>query len=111
MPFTWWNRLRSHSPPVPRAGAAGRRCRPGVEPLEDRRVLSTLVALSTNNQLLAFDSSAPGTIQGPLPIIGLQAGESVLGIDFRPSTGQLYALGSSNHLYVIDPKSGAATQV
>jgi hypothetical protein len=79
--------------------------------LEDRRVLSPLVALSTNNQLLAFDSSAPGTIEGVLPITGLPSGESIVGIDVRPKTGQLYGLGSSNHLYVINTPSGAVTQV
>jgi hypothetical protein len=82
-----------------------------VEPLEDRRLLSNLVALSTDNQLLAFDSAAPGTIEARRPVTGLQPGEALLGIDFRPSTGQLYALGSSDRLYVIDPTSGAATPV
>jgi hypothetical protein len=69
------------------------------------------VALSTNNQLLAFDSSSPGTIQTRGAITGLQTGESILGIDFRPSTGQLYGLGSSNRLYVISTSTGAATPV
>ena len=54
---------------------------------------------------------APGTIQGALPITGLQSGESVLGIDFRPANGKLYALGSSSRLYVVNPTSGAATAV
>src|SRR5262245_60496144 len=111
MPFPRWTPFRLRPSPPPARRAAGRRCRPGVEPLEDRLTPSTLIALSTNNQLLAFDSSAPGTIQGVLPITGLQAGESVLGIDFRPATGQLYGLGSSNRLYVVNPNSGAATPV
>jgi hypothetical protein len=106
---TWWDRL--WLPPPPRARAAGRRRGPGVKPLEDRRVPSTLVALSTGNQLLASDSGAPGTVQGRLPVTGLQPGESLLGIDFRPSTGQLYGLGSSDRLYVIDTNSGAAAAV
>lgn len=42
-------------------------------------------------------------------ISGLQAGETVLGIDFRPLTGQLYALGSNSWVYRIDPTTGAAT--
>src|SRR5262249_4813552 len=105
MPSPWWNLVRSPSSP-PR-----RRCRPAVEPLEDRRVLTALVALSTKNQLLAFDSSAPGTIQGTLPVTGLQASEALLDIDFRPSTGQLYALGSSNRIYTVNTTSGVATPV
>jgi hypothetical protein len=46
-----------------------------------------------------------------VPITGLQAGEGILGIDLRPSTGQLYALGSTSRLYTINPATGAATQV
>src|SRR5262245_42703979 len=111
MPLTWRTRPRSHSSPPPRRRAATRRCRPGIEPLEDRCVPTALVALSTSNQLLGFDSSAPGTIQATLPITGLQPGESILDIDFRPRTGQLFGLGSSNRLYAINPSSGAAAQV
>jgi hypothetical protein len=44
-------------------------------------------------------------------ITGLQDGEKVLGIDMRPATGQLYALGSSNRLYTINMASGAAAAV
>src|SRR5690348_6559563 len=111
MRFAWWNHFWSHSSPSPRRRAAGRRCRPRIEPLEDRCVLTALLALSTDNQLLAFDSSTPGTVQSTVPITGLQTGESILGIDFRPAAGQLYGLGSSNRLYTIDPTTGAATQV
>src|SRR5206468_8811104 len=96
--------------PCPRPRVPRRQCRPWIEFLEDRRLLSSLVALSMNNQLVAFDSGAPGTIQATLPITGLQSGESILGIDFRPGTGQLYGLGSSNRLYVIN-MSGAAAPV
>ena len=44
-------------------------------------------------------------------ITGLQPGESVLAIDVRPATGQLYALGSTSRLYIIDVVTGAARQV
>jgi 3D (Asp-Asp-Asp) domain-containing protein len=44
-------------------------------------------------------------------IMGLQPGETLLGVDFRPNTGELFALGSSNRLYTIDPETGTATQV
>ena len=45
------------------------------------------------------------------PITGLAAGESVLGIDFRPLNGQLYALGSNSNIYSLNTASGAATLV
>ena len=62
------------------------------------------------NNLLIFDLTAPG-FAVTRPITGLQAGESVLGIDMRPATGQLYALGSSSRLYTINMSSGAASAV
>lgn len=44
-------------------------------------------------------------------ITGLQAGESLVGIDFRPVNGQIYGLGSNSRLYTINASSGAATFV
>src|SRR5206468_4839348 len=42
---------------------------------------------------------------------GLQAGETILGIDVRPTTGQLFGLGSTSRVCVINPMNGAATAV
>lgn len=70
-----------------------------------------LYALTTNNRLLRFTGGAPGTGQGDVAISGLQANENLLGIDFRPATGQLFGLGSTSRLYTIDANSGAATAV
>jgi 3D (Asp-Asp-Asp) domain-containing protein len=44
-------------------------------------------------------------------ITGLQTGESLVGIDFRPNDGQLYGVGSTNRLYSINVSTGVATQV
>jgi hypothetical protein len=44
-------------------------------------------------------------------ITGLGAGETILGMDFRPATGQLYALGSTSRIYIINLTTGVATQV
>lgn len=41
-------------------------------------------------------------------ITGLQPGEKILAIDFRPATGQLYGLGSTSRVYVIDQEFGNA---
>lgn len=70
-----------------------------------------LYALTDNNRLLRFTAGAPGTITGDSAIAGLQANENLIGIDFRPATGQLFGLGSASRLYTIDPASGAATAV
>jgi hypothetical protein len=70
----------------------------------------TIYGVTSTNVLLTFDSATPGTTTS-VAITGLQAGENVLGIDLRPATGQLYALGSTSRLYTINPATGAATQV
>ena len=67
--------------------------------------------VTSTNTLITFTSDAPGASRTALPITGLQAGEQILGIDLRPAGGQLFALGSSNRLYVITPVSGAARAV
>jgi hypothetical protein len=72
---------------------------------------ATAYALTSTNQILVFDTSIPTTITTTLSISGLQTGESVLGLDVRPATGQLYALGSTSRLYVIDTTTGTARQI
>ncbi len=44
-------------------------------------------------------------------ITGLQMGETISAIDFRPATGQLYGLSSAGRLYVINPETGAARMI
>ncbi len=68
-------------------------------------------AVTVTNNLLSFNSAAPDTILNTLPLSGLQAGEIMLAIDFRPATGQLFGLGSSNRIYTINTTTGAATAV
>jgi hypothetical protein len=85
--------------------------RPRVEPLEDRSTPTALYGLTTAGGLVTFDSLAPGTVSSPITITGLQTGETLLGLDARPSTGQLYGIGSTSRVYVIDTTSGAATPV
>ncbi len=66
----------------------------------------------TNDQsLVTFDATNPGSIQSGVFISGLAGGERALGIDFRPATGELYALGSFNNLYTVNPATGQATAV
>jgi hypothetical protein len=66
---------------------------------------------SSGQTLISFDSSAPGSLQTGVAISGLQTNETVKGIDFRPSTHELFALGSSSRLYVLNPVTGVATEV
>ena len=66
--------------------------------------------------LVSFDLTAPGIIAPPVPIVGLTAGETLVGIDFRPANGLLYGLGvnagaDTATLYVISTGTGVAGAV
>jgi hypothetical protein len=69
-----------------------------------------IVGLTSQNQLVSFRANAPANIFVTQPVTGI-AGDSLRAIDFRPSNGQLYALGSSSRLYTINPVTAAATAV
>jgi hypothetical protein len=73
-----------------------------VELLEQRIAPANAFGVSNTGNLIRFDLASPGTIVSAAPITGLAAGETILGIDFRPLTGELYALGSTSRLYVLD---------
>ena len=67
--------------------------------------------------LITFDSGAPGIIRSAVNFGGgLAAGQAVVGIDFRPATGQLYALGynattTAASIYTVNLGTGALTAV
>ncbi|TAE22998.1 MAG: DUF4394 domain-containing protein [Cytophagales bacterium] len=62
------------------------------------------------NRLMTFNPLSPGT-----PIMrmltGLQMGEMLVGIDFRPANGQLYGISNMSRMYTINTANGAATAV
>lgn len=71
------------------------------------------IALTAANQLIRFNTAAPG-IQTTVSINGVDAGETLVGLARRPATGQLYALGinaaaNTGTLYRLDPQGGGAT--
>lgn len=69
----------------------------------------TYVATSKNR--LLFVSRASGTVASEVSVTGLANSETILGIDARPSNGQLYALGSTGVVYSLNVETGAATSV
>lgn len=77
---------------------------------------TSIVTLSDDGtQLSRFLSTTPGTV-ATVTIAGVNAGETLVGIDYRPQTGQLFSLGVNSSsdtgtVYIIDPQSGAATVV
>ena len=49
--------------------------------------------------LITFDTATPGVTSAPVVVTGLGAGETLVGIDFRPATGQLFGVGSGSTVY------------
>jgi hypothetical protein len=78
---------------------------------DDDDPVTNAFAIGSSNNLLSFDISNPGKINSDKAITGLQTGEVILAIDIRPSTGQLYGLGSTSRLYMIDKTTAVATAV
>jgi hypothetical protein len=67
-----------------------------------------LYAVTEGNALVTLHSDSPGALRASLPITGLQESEQVLALDVRPKSGQLYVLGSTSRVYVVNTASGAA---
>ena len=89
-----------------------------IEPLETRIAPATIFAIDNANGLVSFDSADPTVVSTTTPVTGLQAGEVLKTIDFRPADGLLYGIALSGaampftgRLYQIDVATGAATAV
>jgi hypothetical protein len=69
--------------------------------------------LRADNSIAAIDVDNPTAVGAPIPIAGLNAGDQLVGIDFRPMNGFLYGLGfnsgaGSVTLYAISYRTGAS---
>jgi len=62
--------------------------------------------VTASGQLAKYNAMSPGTAISSVAISGLQAGESIAAIDFRPATGELYGMGSTSRLYIINLATG-----
>ena len=67
------------------------------------------IVLTASGKLLSLNLDTPATTRTSMGITGLQAGESIVGIDYRPADGQLYGVASSGRIYTLNPNTGAAT--
>jgi 3D (Asp-Asp-Asp) domain-containing protein len=67
--------------------------------------------VTQDNRLVTFQSDNVTNVEPSRAITGLASGDAVVGIDARPVNGQLYALGKTSRLYVINPRTGAARLV
>jgi len=71
----------------------------------------TLVGVTTTGSVVTFRSNTPGTLLSSMTISGLNAGDRVLGIDMRPATGELFAMGETSQIYRLNASTGVATPV
>lgn len=67
----------------------------------------TLYSFNTN-QLAVIDTLNLGTVSY-LNISGLSAGESLLGVDLRPTDGLVYGVTTANNIYTFNTATGEAT--
>ncbi len=71
-----------------------------------------IIVVTTQNQVLTFDSATPGTTTIPVGISGLVSmSETIVGLDRRPTNGLIYGVSSQGRIYTINETSGAATLV
>jgi len=67
--------------------------------------------ITSSSRLVLFNVNTPGTILRNVQVTGLQPGEDLLGIDARPATGELYGVGRTGRVYIVNPVTGVATAV
>src|SRR5688572_12188184 len=105
---------RNHSVPAPPFGRRLARIAAAallvVASASQSIAAEVLAGAAPKGRLVLFSSDDPSDVE-VVRIKGLQRGEEILGLDMRPATGQLYALGSSSRLYTIDYIAGTATPV
>lgn len=68
-------------------------------------------AIDSRSILTMFDTNRPATVLSMNVVRGLQPGETILGLDFRPANKRLYALSTHSRIYIIDPATGQASSV
>lgn len=66
-------------------------------------------ALTDASELARFHTSKPQHTEVVAPITGVRVGEELVGIDFRPRTGELIALGDDSGIYSVSTATAIAT--
>ncbi|AVZ85613.1 DUF4394 domain-containing protein [Acinetobacter sp. WCHA45] len=67
--------------------------------------------LTNNGMISSIDRMMPNKIVSNLKITGLQTDDELVGIDYRPKDGKLYAVGLLGNIYTLNPSTGVATFV
>ncbi|NNP69642.1 DUF4394 domain-containing protein [Acinetobacter sp. Ac_5812] len=67
--------------------------------------------LTNDGMISSIDRIAPNTIVSNFKITGLQSGDELVGIDYRPKDSKLYAVGLLGNIYTLNPSTGVASLV
>ena len=68
-----------------------------------------VVGLTADQRLVCFDEEVPAFARDIGAITNLSGDTRIVGIDFRPATGDLYGLGNAGGIYTINVQTGEAT--
>lgn len=72
-------------------------------------VTGDLLVLTSNGMISTINHKNSETLVSNIKISGIASGDQLIGMDYRPSNGKLYAVGLLGNLYILDPSSGVAT--
>ncbi|MGQ0467926.1 MAG: DUF4394 domain-containing protein [Sporichthyaceae bacterium] len=78
---------------------------------EDRLVGLQAAALTQDGELLCLRTALPGAARSVGKVRGLDSGTSLIGIDYRPSNGKLYGVGTNGAIYTVNTATARATKV
>jgi Domain of unknown function (DUF4394) len=87
------------------SGCAGRLASEGIPTQEN------IFAVTSSLELIKFNAGQPHRVLERKPVLGLGAGERLVGIDYRISRGVLFALSAQGQLYTLDTANGVLKAV
>lgn len=64
---------------------------------------------AAGQRVLSFNRATPASVRTQRTITGLAGGERIVGADFRPADGNLYAVTSASRVLRLDPATGVAS--
>lgn len=77
---------------------------------DEQKLDLVFTALTSMGDLQTYNAGNLSSTQNSKRVTGLQTGEMLIALDYRPATGQLYGLGSTSRIYTVD-KDGKATAI
>jgi hypothetical protein len=70
-----------------------------------------VLAATAGGELIRFNAGQPSRVLARVALVGLEAGDRLVGIDYRVARGVLYALSARGRLYTLDAATGRLAAV